>query len=38
MVEPIKEDMQAYRDWYNFDELGRVISHVYLQVEAREFE
>lgn len=30
-------DLAAYRDWQNFDELGRVISHVYLRVEEDAF-
>lgn len=38
MVDPVKKDLGAYSDWYNFDELGRVISHVYLEVEAMAFE
>ena len=38
MVEPIKRDLSGYSDWYNFDELGRVIGHVYLRVEEKAFE
>jgi glyoxylase-like metal-dependent hydrolase (beta-lactamase superfamily II) len=38
MVEPIKSDLSAYSDWYNFDELGRVIAHIYLKVEEKSFE
>ena len=38
MVGPIKQDLSAYSDWYNFGELGRVISHVYLAVEAKAFD
>ena len=38
MVEPVKKALSAYRDWYNFDELGRVIGHVYLKVETMAFE
>lgn len=37
MVEPVKQDLAAYRDWYNFDELGRVIGSVYLRVEEDSF-
>lgn len=38
MVDPIKQDLANYGNWYNFGELGRVISHVYLQVEEATFE
>ncbi len=38
MTALVKQDMKPYQHWYNFDELGRVISHVYLNVEARDFE
>ncbi|MES9848267.1 MAG: MBL fold metallo-hydrolase [gamma proteobacterium symbiont of Ctena orbiculata] len=38
MVEPIKKDLSAYNDWYNFDELGRVIAHIYIEVEEKSFE
>ncbi len=38
MVGLVKRDLGAYSDWYNFDELGRVISHVYLKVEEAAFE
>jgi putative aminopeptidase FrvX len=38
MVKPIKKDLKAYKDWYNFDELGRIIAHVYLKEEERLFE
>ena len=38
MVELVKKDLTAYSDWYNFDELGRVIGHVYLKVENKAFE
>lgn len=37
MREDIVQDLAAYRDWYNFDDLGRVISHVYLEIEAESF-
>ena len=37
MVKPVKKDLSAYSDWYNFDELGRVIGHVYLKVEENAF-
>lgn len=38
MVKPVKKDLSAYSDWYNFDELGRVIGHVYLKVEENAFQ
>ena len=38
MVELVKKDLSAYSDWYNFDELGRVIAHIYLKVEEKAFE
>lgn len=38
MVEPVKQELRAYRDWYNFNELGRVISPAYLKVEQRAFD
>jgi glyoxylase-like metal-dependent hydrolase (beta-lactamase superfamily II) len=38
MVEPVKKELSAYSDWYNFDELGRVIAHIYLKVEEKAFE
>lgn len=37
MLEPVRQDLAAYRGWYNFDELGRVISNVYLKVEEESF-
>ena len=37
MREPVQQDLAAYRGWYNFDELGRVISNVYLHVEEESF-
>ena len=30
-------DMAAYSDWFNFEELGRLISFVYLQIEEEDF-
>lgn len=38
MRDRVAADMAAYADWFNFDELGRLISHVYLQVEAASFD
>lgn len=30
-------DLSAYRDYYGFDGLGRVINAAYLQIEAESF-
>ena len=30
-------DMKAYSNWFNFEELGRLVSFVYLQVEEEDF-
>ncbi|MEN8169827.1 MAG: MBL fold metallo-hydrolase [Pseudomonadota bacterium] len=37
MRELVKQELIEYRDWYNFEELGRVISSVYLRVEEDSF-
>ena len=37
MKEPVIRDLQAYKDWRNFSELGRVITFVYQEVERDEF-
>lgn len=38
MVPEVRKALHRYRHWHNFDtELGRVVSHVYLQVEAESF-
>jgi hypothetical protein len=37
MLEPITADLEAYSDWFNFDQLGRMISFVYQQVEHSAF-
>ncbi len=37
MLEPITTHLEAYRDWFNFDQLGRMISFVYQQVENDAF-
>jgi len=37
MKEPVTKDLQAYKDWRNFDALGRIITFVYLEVEKDEF-
>jgi len=38
MKAQVISDLAEFKDWYNFDELGRVISFVYLQVEKDSFE
>ena len=38
MRERVAADLAEFEDWSGFDELGKLISHVYLQVEAAEFE
>lgn len=37
MKEPVLKDLQAYKDWRNFNELGKVITYVYQEVEQDEF-
>jgi glyoxylase-like metal-dependent hydrolase (beta-lactamase superfamily II) len=37
MKDKIVEEMADYRDWYNFNEMGRVISFVYAEVERDNF-
>jgi len=33
MKDKVIEDMAAFKDWDNFDDIGRAISHAYLRVE-----
>ena len=37
MVPLLRSDLAGYRQWYDFAALGRVVSEVYLQVEAESF-
>jgi hypothetical protein len=37
MKAEVLQDMRAYEDWVNFNELGLVISHTYLKVEEDSF-
>jgi glyoxylase-like metal-dependent hydrolase (beta-lactamase superfamily II) len=37
MKDNIIADMSAFSDWFNFEELGRLISFVYLQIEEEDF-
>jgi len=38
MKDKVAADLAEFKDWYNFDQLGRVISFVYLQVERDAFD
>ena len=33
MKDEVIEDLAAFKDWDNFDDIGRAISHAYLRVE-----
>lgn len=37
MKDAVIKDMNEYRDWYSFNELGRVITYVYQEVEKENF-
>lgn len=37
MKDAVIKDMDEYRDWYSFNELGRVITYVYQEVEKENF-
>ena len=37
MKDAVIKEMDEYRDWYNFNELGRVITFVYQEVEKENF-
>ncbi len=37
MLGLVRQDLAEYSDWYNFAELGRVVSNVYLKVEEGSF-
>jgi len=37
MTARVEKELQAYRNWYHFDELGKVISHAYVEVEQDNF-
>jgi hypothetical protein len=37
MKDKIIDELADYRDWYNFNEVGRVISFVYHEVERDNF-
>lgn len=38
MRDKVLADLAAYKDWHGFDELGRAISFVFLEVEAEDFQ
>jgi len=35
--EKVMNDLAAYKNYYGFDDLGRVINATYLQIEAESF-
>jgi hypothetical protein len=37
MKEKVMNDLTAYKNYYGFDDLGRVINAAYLQIEAESF-
>lgn len=37
MKDQVIADLKKYQDWNNFEEIGRVISHVYLEIEQASF-
>jgi glyoxylase-like metal-dependent hydrolase (beta-lactamase superfamily II) len=37
MKEKVMDDLLAYKNYYGFDDLGRVINATYLQIEAESF-
>ena len=37
VTEQLKEDLGAYQQWYDFGQLGGVISQMYLQIEQDQF-
>jgi glyoxylase-like metal-dependent hydrolase (beta-lactamase superfamily II) len=38
IAERLKVDLAAYKQWYDFDKLGGVISQMYLQIESAYFQ
>ena len=38
MKQQVSADLSAYSEWFNFNELGRMISFVYQQIEAADFQ
>ena len=37
MKDAVIKELDEYRDWYSFNELGRVITYVYQEVEKENF-
>jgi glyoxylase-like metal-dependent hydrolase (beta-lactamase superfamily II) len=37
MKDKVIDDLEAYKDWNNFNEMGRVINYVYQEVERDNF-
>jgi len=37
IAERLKVDLAAYKQWYDFDKLGGVVSQMYLQIESANF-
>ena len=37
MKDAIVRELEEYKHWHNFNELGRVISHIYLEIESDSF-
>ena len=37
MKDPVIKELQAYKGWRNFEEMERVITYVYQEVERDEF-
>jgi glyoxylase-like metal-dependent hydrolase (beta-lactamase superfamily II) len=37
MMEKIEDELSAYRGWGNFNELGKIVNRIYLEVEAESF-
>ena len=37
MKDQVIADLKKYQDWNNFEEIGRVISYVYLEIEQASF-
>ena len=38
MKQKVIDDLSEYKDWYNFNEMGKVISYLYLEIESNSFE
>ena len=38
MYDLVVKDLAEFKDWSGFDQIGKLISYVYQQVEATEFD